>query len=714
MSDLVNLTVCDRSDMVMQLSQHRVNARFFERPESVLGAWTAGRGRNAPLVVRWDRGGVVLDEVCRIVAGSTSFASSAIAVLSETRSAPHESLEFAKIDAEKLRTALVESLNTTGRIDLNYIALRLQVESTCVRAALLDAGLCFVPPVGCASHLHDATNIADLVAAPRYLSGDIVAKLRSARTGLHSANAEALRRVLPDKTGLSDIACGLGAAWIPAPILRDWLYSLFPGATWGLSLEHAASTWLLACTNPDIERADAALRTDNIRGIELLRAALNCRLPIVEAGSDTEDSDGDTNRLRHDARATMEAQLRVQELRASFEKWIASDTIGKSGQTSDARRQSLETAYAERFRRFAPLRDDGKWLDFPGLASVVDRKRYRLRPHQRRGIAKILAGGTYDRSALLPYPPGEGKTDAAICAAVKLHQQGRARRTLVVVPANAAGQWQARWAALYPGCEDDLLCSSDSELGVKRVGLAGFLRRASHLARPFIVATHSMLGVLGLSRLEVASVLEGEISDARHSLREAEALMSREAQTLCRAELRTLGNGARKTIEEATSSATSTGAKGLPTWADLGVDHLIVDELQYFKSLPVRSHMAGYGGMSTRESTRAVDLWLKCGLLLMGVGGLAGRVTALTGTPLTNSLTEAHTWMRVLQPRLLREMELTHFDAWASVFCEPYAGAEMDCTGRFRSRARLRFRNVPELLAMLGEAWDFGFEDIEC
>ena len=781
-------------------TQYEVNALFTEDPAKVLGSWAELRvpKTRAQLIVRWDRGGPVLDGVCEAIratpivelarAASTASAdrtgthspnerseielaalsvytaAKALLIAQERgpcevereaalaayrafterwgslRAAFHlakrgqsagvlattpladrpealflESLETDKGKPSELLTgtplairgsglvfctsaeALAEYLDLTGRVDLDGISAIVGLSRADTEQALLADGLCYRVPPGCVSHLSED---AVLVLATRYLSGDVRSKLATATAAGsgYAANAEALRAVLPHRVDLSDIGAGLGSDWIPQRVTEDWLYSLYPGESWGIGLERVSGSTLLSVTNPRLAEQDA-LRTDRVTGIEILEAAVNCRLPVVEDAPAREGG-----RPRRNYGATAEAQIRAQEVRQRFESWVASGAVGKSGQTSQARREELESAYASRFSRFASSQDTGQHLTFPGLASSVGNRRYSLRPGQLRGVVQILSGGTYDRSSLLAYPPGYGKTDPAICASVKLRQWGRATRTVVAVPASAAGQWAARWRALFPGSADEVLSWSCPRFGVAAGGLAGFLHRAASGAWPYIVLTHEALGALSPARETLAAVAERELSDLRHAIREAEYDMSRAAQSVARAELR----GRSGELGRLLADLEDRRRTDLPSWDDLGCDHLVVDEVQNFKALPVATRMEGVAGLPTRESSRAVGLYLKCQALL---GSSRGRVTALSGTPLTNTLAEAYVWMRVLQPRLLREVGLLHFDSWASVFCEPYAAVEMDCVGRFRSRTRLRFRNVPELLSLLGECWSFARED---
>ena len=58
-----------------------------------------------------------------------------------------------------------------------------------------------------------------------------------------------------------------------------------------------------------------------------------------------------------------------------------------------------------------------------------------------------------------------------------------------------------------------------------------------------------------------------------------------------------------------------------------------------------------------------------------------------------------YTVMRYLQYDMLKDMDLTHFDAWASTFAEPQTSIELAPEGTgYRARTRLAtFHNLPEI-----------------
>jgi putative DNA primase/helicase len=104
-----------------------------------------------------------------------------------------------------------------------------------------------------------------------------------------------------------------------------------------------------------------------------------------------------------------------------------------------------------------------------------------------------------------------------------------------------------------------------------------------------------------------------------------------------------------------------------------------------------------------------------------------GRGTIFaTGTPISNSMTELYTMQRYLQYDTLVSKNLTHFDAWASIFGETATSIELAPEGAgYRARTRFaKFHNLPEVMcgerdtaAYLQKALGYactGLMDYEC
>jgi hypothetical protein len=142
------------------------------------------------------------------------------------------------------------------------------------------------------------------------------------------------------------------------------------------------------------------------------------------------------------------------------------------------------------------------------------------------------------------------------------------------------------------------------------------------------------------------------------------------------------------------------------TFEQLGVDRLFVDEAHNFKNLFLYTKMRNFAGLSTSEAQKSSDLFMKCRYMDELTGG-RGTVFA-TGTPISNSMTELYTMQRYLQYETLVSKNLTHFDAWASIFGETVTSIELAPEGTgYRARTRFaKFHNLPELMTMFKDVAD--------
>ena len=637
----------------------------------------------------------------------------------------------APLKIESLSDALAICNDKHGTVNIHFIGELLAKTPEAVLDGLLAQNLVFNAPLGCIK--------PGLVMSNDYLTGDIgtklaVAKRAAQHDSTYARNVEALTAVLPPPLGPEDIIVGLGAEWVPEEIYRDWLYSLFPGESWGINVTHKGGKWGIAISNPRLTSANVGIATPRVSAVSLIESALNNMMPIVY---DTVTvGDGSKREVRNE-RATMEAQARALELRTRFASWVFSGALGKSGETGEARSARLCALYNERFNTIVPRDFSGDYLTFEGLATHIKGKAYHLKPRQLRGVAKMLHGGTRDRSAYLVYPPGFGKTDPAIAGAVKLTQLGLTRKTLFAVPKSALEQWHHRFLAMFPGLADEILCASDRMFGlhavavgavgaagsggaVRRTSDAGQVQPTSALSRQiflariatggwrYILVSHELLRDIVLSQESFDRFLARELTELRTVLREAEysSVANRDATKQARRSLRSRESALqRASVAHKKRWATlCEGGKSPVSWEDCGLDHLIIDEAHAFKNLAITTRMERIAGLPTGDgSSRAYDCYVKCQHVLER----GGRVTALSGTPLTNTICEAFVWLRMLQPKLLEHVGLTSFDSFASVFTEAYPSVELDCVGKYRTQTRLRFHNVPELLNLLSEAWDF-------
>ena len=135
------------------------------------------------------------------------------------------------------------------------------------------------------------------------------------------------------------------------------------------------------------------------------------------------------------------------------------------------------------------------------------------------------------------------------------------------------------------------------------------------------------------------------------------------------------------------------------TIAEIGVDHLVVDEAQEFRKLSFATNMANLKGVQPDGSQRAWDLYVKANFI---DGINPGRALVMaSGTPITNTLAEMFTLQRFLQPAALKERGLHEFDAWAATFGDSRTELELQPSGTYKPVTRFaEFVNVADLMAM--------------
>ena len=95
----------------------------------------------------------------------------------------------------------------------------------------------------------------------------------------------------------------------------------------------------------------------------------------------------------------------------------------------------------------------------------------------------------------------------------------------------------------------------------------------------------------------------------------------------------------------------------------------------YLSSLFLYTKMRNVGGIAQTEAMKSSDLFMKCRYLDELTGGRG--VVFATGTPISNSMVELYTMQRYLQYERLQELNMTHFDCWASRFGETVTALEL-------------------------------------
>lgn len=560
------------------------------------------------------------------------------------------------------KSAMLASLNERGRIELDF--MRALYPGTTADDLLRELGdLVYALPDG------------TVEPADAYLSGNVKAKLAAARVAAEAdpayrRNVDALEKVQPVDVDPADIFVQIGTPWIPVSDYAAFAKETFEGT---LSGQHvpALGQWAVKVKSLNSVLNLDRWGTERMGADKLLEALMMNKPVTVYDPASRRDLPPILNK-----EATAAAQGKAAELAQAFDDWIWKDAD---------RRERLARFYNDTFNTTVERGFDGGHLSFPGMARGI-LANGQLRPHQSGFAYRMIQDGV----ALAEHVVGAGKTYASIAGVMEMRRLGLWRKPMIVVPNHLVDQWSADFLRLYPGANVLAASRQDFERGRRRQLFA----RIATGEWDAVVVAHSSFGFIPVPVDAEATILEieaQEIAEALDVLREGEGKKSLSFKQLQKRQDR---------INERLERISERQRDDLLDFAELGVDALVVDEAHEFKNLyfvTTRRNVAGLG--NPEGSKKAFDLFVKM-RYLEGVHQGKNRVF-LTGTPVSNTLSEVYHFQRYLQYNTLRQLAVTQFDAWSSTFGAMVSDWEMDAAGRFKEKKRFsKFANLPELRAL--------------
>ena len=136
----------------------------------------------------------------------------------------------------------------------------------------------------------------------------------------------------------------------------------------------------------------------------------------------------------------------------------------------------------------------------------------------------------------------------------------------------------------------------------------------------------------------------------------------------------------------------------------LGIDAIMVDESQAFKNLGVNTAMGRVKGITSTNPPTSFDMHMKTNW----IHKRKGKIAFLTGTPVSNSLTEIFTLQRYLQPEYLNDNGLNEFDGWVANFAIATPSIEMSVDGKMKLVPYYSsFINLEALRSEIGTVMDY-------
>ena len=591
---------------------------------------------------------------------------------------PHREVTFVETASE----ALALSIGEKARVDLSYMArLTCRTQEEIIKDL---QGVIFKVP---------SSEPAKYVTADEYLSGNVRAKLITAKAAAHDSpeyeiNVSALEKVIPKDLPASEISVRLGATWIPQEDIQQFMMELLTPSSYAADRLKVRYTpmngdWFIENKSSDVGnvKADSTYGTKRASAYRIMEDTLNLRdTRIFDYVYDEHNNKKAV--LNH--KETTAAQAKQEVIKQAFQDWIWKDP---------ERRNRLVRYYNDTFNSIRPREYDGSHITFGGISPEIQ-----LRPHQVNAIAHILYGG----NTLLAHKVGAGKTFEMVAAAQESKRLGLCQKSMFVVPNHLVGQWASEYLRLYPSANILVTTKRDFETGNRKK----FCGRIATGAYDAVIIGHSQFEKIPISEERQREQLMRQLDDIERGIDDVQA--SHGEQFTVKQLMKT-----RKGIKAKLDKLNDTKRKdNVINFEELGVDRLFIDESHFYKNLYLYTKMRNVGGIAQTEAQKSSDLFMKC-RYLDEITGNRGVVFA-TGTPISNSMVEMYSVQRYLQYDTLARNGLQHFDSWASTFGETVTALELAPEGtNYRAKTRFaKFYNLPELMQMFREVADIQTADM--
>lgn len=591
------------------------------------------------------------------------------------------------VAAESPEEALSASLNLYGGVNLPYM------ESICdmPQADMLEAlkGRVFYNP------LAEGYEIAD-----RFIAGNVVQKAADVEEwisghGEHGmlpqakVSLEALKEAMPEQIPFEELDFNFGERWIPTGVYAAYMSRLFDTDV-RISYSESLDEYSVACSHRTMKITDEFLVKGYYRhydGMHLLKHALHNTCPdmMKKVG---EDENGNDIKVR-DSEGIQLANAKIDEIRNGFTEWLE--------EQSPEFKKRLTDMYNNKFNCFVRPKYDGSHQKFPELnlkgLGITD-----LYPSQKDCIWMLKQNG----GGIADHEVGTGKTLIMCVAAHEMKRLGLVHKPMIIGLKANVREIAECYRTAYPNAR--VLYASEKDFAAS--GRVRFFNDIRNNDWDCIIMSHDQFGKIPQSPELQQRILQAELDTVEENL---EVLRS-QGKDVSRAMLKGLEKrkfnlqAKLEKVEHAIKSRTDDVAD----FRQMGIDHIFVDESHQFKNLTFNTRHDRVAGLGNSEgSQKALNLLFAIRTIQERTGKDLGA-TFLSGTTISNSLTELYLLFKYLRPKELERQDIRCFDAWAAIFAKKTTDFEFNVTNNIVQKERFRyFIKVPELAAFYNEITDY-------
>ena len=598
--------------------------------------------------------------------------------------------------------ALTASLNKFGEVNLEYMSSLVDMDEDSLTENL-------------EGHIYYNPLVSNYEIKDRFIAGNVVAKAEAVKAwidreeerikgfpgydgiepfiALSQDSLKALEEARPRRIEFDELDFNFGERWIPTGIYSaymSYLYATDVKIAYSSSMDEYSATnsrgnmkiWEEFCVRGYYRTYD---------GMNLLKHALHNTVPDIKK-SIGKDEDGRDIKVP-DTEAIQLANTKIDEIRNGFSEWLEAQ--------SPEFKERLVDLYNNKFNCFVRPQYDGSHQTFPDLNMKILGDRYGISSiyqSQKDCIWMLKQNG----GGICDFEVGCGKTLIMCIAAHEMKRLGLAHKPMIIgLKANVA-EIAMTYQSAYPNAR---ILFAD-EKSFKADNRVNFFNQIKNNDYDCVIMSHDQFGKIPQSPEMQQQILQAELDTVEENLE----VVKQQGHDISRGMLK----GLIKRKENLTAKIATIqyqmeqNKDAVVDFKMMGIDHIFVDESHQFKNLMFNTRHDRVAGLGNSEgSQRALNLLYAIRTIQERTGKDLGA-TFLSGTTISNSLTELYLLFKYLRPNELERQDIRCFDAWAAIFAKKTTDFEFNVTNHIVPKERFRyFIKVPELAAFYNEITDY-------